>query len=410
MTQYYIDSVSGADTNTGLTPSAAWRSLGKVNGATLAPGDEVLFKRGGTWTGEVEVSASGTAQAPITFGAYGSGANPVIGGGLHGFDVSQRSHLVFRDLTVNGTSSSAFEFQRAGNVILSHVTVDGSGDGQVGGAVNWVNGNELSIDALQASHLRGDGIWVWNADGVRITNSTLETVQGPSADNVHMVYVRNYEVSGNTLSMQGPTDSTKGNIHTFGGSNGHVVGNTFLGGTYGVGLNDNHVVVENNTFLGHDRTVWASAILVSENLDLVDNVYRNNRIDGTSNGIQLFSLDGLPYQRSGFVFEGNVITNATRNGFASESPISGQFTHNTIWAPDAAHLVLFDGTIIPGQTWTMEHNQYGFEQGSFSIKGTEYSSLAAWQAMTPWENASTSLTSPPIAMAAVAVSMASEGW
>jgi hypothetical protein len=39
-----------------------------------------LFKRGDTWTGTLTVKASGTSVAPITYGAWGEGAKPVITG------------------------------------------------------------------------------------------------------------------------------------------------------------------------------------------------------------------------------------------------------------------------------------------------------------------------------------------
>lgn len=52
----------------------------KVNSLTLLPGDQILFKRGDTWTGTITVKSSGTSSNPITFGAWGDGANPVISG------------------------------------------------------------------------------------------------------------------------------------------------------------------------------------------------------------------------------------------------------------------------------------------------------------------------------------------
>ena len=48
-----------------------------VNGAALQPRDVVLFRRGRVWRGQLTVSSSGTAAAPITFGAYGSGNLPI---------------------------------------------------------------------------------------------------------------------------------------------------------------------------------------------------------------------------------------------------------------------------------------------------------------------------------------------
>ncbi len=50
----------------------------KVNGTTFQPGDSILFKCGGAWTGQLNPKGSGTAGSPIVVDQYGSGAKPVI--------------------------------------------------------------------------------------------------------------------------------------------------------------------------------------------------------------------------------------------------------------------------------------------------------------------------------------------
>jgi uncharacterized repeat protein (TIGR01451 family) len=74
----YVDCVAGNDANTGLLTSAAWKSLSKVNSASLAPGDKLLLKRGCSWTGPLNAKWIGTALLPITIGAYGAGELPKI--------------------------------------------------------------------------------------------------------------------------------------------------------------------------------------------------------------------------------------------------------------------------------------------------------------------------------------------
>lgn len=78
---YYV-SPNGNDSQNGTSPSTAWKTIARVNQATYSfqPGDKVLFERGGTWRGELILGSSGTAAQPITVGAYGSGALPVIKG------------------------------------------------------------------------------------------------------------------------------------------------------------------------------------------------------------------------------------------------------------------------------------------------------------------------------------------
>jgi hypothetical protein len=76
--QFYVDSVSGSDAATGTSPSAPWRSLGKVNASTFQPGDVINFKGGSVWTGNLQVKSRGTSTAAITYQAYGTGAAPQI--------------------------------------------------------------------------------------------------------------------------------------------------------------------------------------------------------------------------------------------------------------------------------------------------------------------------------------------
>jgi hypothetical protein len=81
---YYV-SASGNNNANGLTPSTPWQTISKVNapgnGITYQPGDFILFNRGDSWTGTaLNTAASGTSSAQITYGAYGTGAAPILDG------------------------------------------------------------------------------------------------------------------------------------------------------------------------------------------------------------------------------------------------------------------------------------------------------------------------------------------
>ncbi len=77
---YYV-AASGNDSNSGTSTSAPWKTLSKVSSYTgFVSGDQILFNRGDVFYGMLVVRNSGSAGNPITYGAYGSGANPVITG------------------------------------------------------------------------------------------------------------------------------------------------------------------------------------------------------------------------------------------------------------------------------------------------------------------------------------------
>ena len=77
---YHVDATGGNDGNDGLSPGAAWQTIGKVNGETFQPGDTVLFKRGEIWRDRLEPPSSGVAGRKIVFGAYGTGSKPILSG------------------------------------------------------------------------------------------------------------------------------------------------------------------------------------------------------------------------------------------------------------------------------------------------------------------------------------------
>ena len=78
-TTYYVDSVNGNDSNPGTSATAPWKTIAKVNASSFNPGDSVLFLRGDVWRDHsLSPSSSGAAGNPITFDAYGTGANPQI--------------------------------------------------------------------------------------------------------------------------------------------------------------------------------------------------------------------------------------------------------------------------------------------------------------------------------------------
>jgi len=90
-TIYYIDATGGStssDTYDGTEQThtvgvtGPWATLTKVNSffSSLNPGDQVLFKKGQTWTGTITVNTSGSSGNPIIISTWGSGANPIITG------------------------------------------------------------------------------------------------------------------------------------------------------------------------------------------------------------------------------------------------------------------------------------------------------------------------------------------
>ena len=52
-TVYYV-SISGNDSNSGLSENQSWRTLDKVNNFVARAGDQILFRCGDTWSGTLK--------------------------------------------------------------------------------------------------------------------------------------------------------------------------------------------------------------------------------------------------------------------------------------------------------------------------------------------------------------------
>jgi hypothetical protein len=82
---YYVDSVDGNDTYNGTSTSTPWKTLTKVNATTFLAGDQILFKAGGVWIGQLHPLGSGAAGPPINpivIDMYGdpNAGRPIIDG------------------------------------------------------------------------------------------------------------------------------------------------------------------------------------------------------------------------------------------------------------------------------------------------------------------------------------------
>jgi hypothetical protein len=85
-TTYYFSTTDGDDNRSSTeaqNSATPWKTIGKLNSffGSLRPGDQVLFKKGDIFYGTIVPTVPGTADLPITLGAYGSAiAKPIITG------------------------------------------------------------------------------------------------------------------------------------------------------------------------------------------------------------------------------------------------------------------------------------------------------------------------------------------
>jgi hypothetical protein len=182
-TSFYVDSAAGNDSNDGTSSTRPWQTLANINSRRFEPGDKILFRSGQKWTGAIEPHGSGSTQNPITLGAYGEGAKPVIqgNGAAATIFISEQSYWTIRDIAV--TNHGAHVDERNG--IMLHVSsagvvkdirlinvdvsdVNGEVDSKSSGGIAFrgfskegrpAHFDGIIIDHCTVEHVDGQGIW-----------------------------------------------------------------------------------------------------------------------------------------------------------------------------------------------------------------------------------------------------------
>jgi hypothetical protein len=215
---YYVDSVAGRDSNTGTTPESAWQTLTKLNRTTFHPGDRLLFKSGGNWTGQFWPKGSGTAEHPIIVDKYSGEAKPVINGAGLAEDavlLKNQEYWEIRDLEVTNTGTTP-ALRRGVHLVaencgdLHHLyiqnltihDVNGTEKDKVNGGIHYsAIGDskpsrfvDLRIEGNHIWHADRSGIFGWSTHwtrskwypslGVVIRNNVLEDIGGDGIVNV----------------------------------------------------------------------------------------------------------------------------------------------------------------------------------------------------------------------------------
>jgi len=297
-TTFYVDAVNGNDHNSGTEKSRPWKSIKKVNEAVFSPGDSICFKKGGTWTGQLDIRYSGTTEKPIMFTSYGIGAKPVIQNpGVHnGSAISILADwIIVEGFLVRETHQAGISIKKGAdhNIVRDNeATLAGMGIG-VTGRYNLVV-NNFSHDLTMITNTPGGdddygavGIWLFGSNNEIAYNRMLNCA-APSHDygrdggmvefygDVDSCYVHHNwgENCNGAFEVGGKGETLTDNVIAYNVSiNNLVSGGFHLGGKFGVILE--RFLVENNVFVDlgtRDYTIglWRGSPAP------VDIQYRNN--------------------------------------------------------------------------------------------------------------------------------------
>ncbi len=165
-TTYYV-SASGDDANDG-SATRQWRTIARVNSASLSPGDTVAFEGGSTFVGNLLIVRSGTIGAPIVVTSYPTAAGEratIFAGGGDGIVVENAQYVRLANLKIVGGGIES----NNGHGIMMNRTVTGSD-----------RLRSIYIDRVETSGFRITGIALYAGsnvavgyDDVRMTNSDI---------------------------------------------------------------------------------------------------------------------------------------------------------------------------------------------------------------------------------------------
>ena len=306
---YYIDSVSGSDTNLGTSTQNPWKTLTRIQSQTLIPGDIVNLKNGSNWNQTLTINNSGNPDQPITFTTYGSGPKPVIRNSSNA-DTWARTLLIYADwiiidgLIISDTSESAIYIDKTSDHnIIRNCEIKNAGIGiAVYGQYNLVTNNNVHDLHMIVNTQGGDddygavGIWLFNSNN-EVSYNTIKNCQGPSYDynndggaiefygSVNNSYVHHNWAQNNEGFLEiGGSDSTgrdsKDNLVTYNVLTDNKRALHFNLGTYQYAVNVSNFRFENNTIV-ESVPKWETAINFIQG-ELTGNqlILRNNIFSG----------------------------------------------------------------------------------------------------------------------------------
>jgi hypothetical protein len=196
---YYV-SRTGSDSSSGTSPSTPWQTIHRVNNASLAPGDTVLFQGGATFSDTTLMpSTSGMQSAPITFGSYGTGMAGLAGAGGAVWIADGRHDLVFDGLDLTSSGGGVFADAAGGSVGVDNVTLKNSrvhDTPNMGLQANKASDNGWKVQGNVFEHI-GDSAVLLLASGTQVTGNTFRY----TGENASITYGKHgiYDKGPNTV-------------------------------------------------------------------------------------------------------------------------------------------------------------------------------------------------------------------
>jgi hypothetical protein len=436
---YYVD--CSAASNGNGTEAKPWNSTSSINSraAGFAAGDRILFKAGSTCTGELTPGGSGSDGSPITLGAYGDGAKPVIaaaasdesaltlrdqswwtvtgldfkGGTRYGVFVTVTTGVVrgitLRDLTVHDVTGGNLDSKNTGLVVISP-THDANNSTSARFDRVLVDGVMAYDTTMWAGIIVGTGTnadsWVTDeskrSTNVTVRNSTVYNVYG---DGIVLFGVNNgvleRDIAHDTGIQPTQTIGTPNGIWTWACNGCMVQYNEAYrndspgvdGGAFDIDYYSKNTTVQYN--YGHDNSAYCVGVFgaggyATTNSVIRYNVCANNGTENVASREDLYvvvwnggSIDGLRIYGNTFVTSHGLFRAAGYN--SDRALFSGSlprlFSNNIVYAT-TANPYGAGNLYVPGPVMPSDYNDWYSTLGPWT-NGEPHSVYADPQLVNP---------------------------
>ena len=313
---FYL-SLNGRDSNSGRSPSSAWRTIGRLHQQALQHGDTVNFEGGATYpNGPFWLESSG-----VTVQSYGTGRATIQSTG-HGLGIYNSGNVTIRNLNLIGSRvlySSGVQIYidqphaRYANIVVEDVDVSNFGNG----VEAWGNNGTAGVDGLRIARVAAH-------HNVNVGIVTHAATRGAHRG----VLIQDSSAGWNVGTPEFPDSS--GNGIVLGQVDGGIIersvalenGSGCTGAACGAGIwawDSNNVVIRQNES-HHNRT---DGPVDGDGFDLdwgvTNSVMEHNYShDNEGAGFLLLQLQGVPSQSGNNIVRYNrSVNDGLRNGFGS---------------------------------------------------------------------------------------------
>ncbi len=271
--EYFVNSISGKDSNPGTSSSAPWKSLAPVETKKLQPGDIVNFARGSSWSKSAWetvflIDDNGAKEKPITFRAYGEGDLPTFSNGGQVWNKGIKitaSYVIIENLKVINTGYCGFEISKnANNNIIRKCEVENCGMGILCYGTrnlfteNYIHDLKMIVDNEIPDTQSGGAdfgcvaFWLYGPNN-EISYNKVYKSRGHSYD---------YQFDGGFIEFYENCDST------YAHHNWSDIGNGIAEGSNGHG---NNITIAYNVFIEH-----SGLFAIHSNFSITGMIIRNN--------------------------------------------------------------------------------------------------------------------------------------